>query len=193
MDGLTKIYFAHSYPDYDTEYEEKYIEKIDKWCKENNIGSYWLINPKDIHVARKKGNLLDLKGDIKKYFYPIIDTCDIVIVLGESDKGTYTICVRAEIEYAYKNHKRIVDIEHNKGLQDVYAFCNNCEHYFVDTIDNYERYNKPFLNVFGRQDRYDIGYRCPYCNETVTLNDIRDDNENNIGKDKNGNENLFDF
>ena len=99
--SLIKIYFAHSYSDYGTKYEEKYIEKIDNWCKENNIESYWLINPKDIHVERGKADILDLKGDIKRYFYPVIDECDIIIVLGESRKGIYTICVRAEIEYAH--------------------------------------------------------------------------------------------
>ena len=125
--NITKIYFAHSYSDYDTEYEHDCIKTIKLWCRKNGIKKYWLINPKDvciddIDVEYKNIEKLTkkLKKDIK-IFYGIIDYCDILVAAKKcnakinEDLNYYSICVKAEIKYAKKKNIKVYDISELKS------------------------------------------------------------------------------
>jgi len=117
---MTKIYFAHSKRNYNSEYE--------KWCLENikeQYPNYEIINPKDIKIENsiKSGNsYVDFMNQMRLIYFPIIKTCDILIAFPTlNDK--LTSGVNNEIKYAQENNIEIIlfDIsefkcEHNKRI-----------------------------------------------------------------------------
>jgi hypothetical protein len=120
---MYNIYFAHSYVDYDTDYEQFCIDKIKKWCDNNHIYPYHIFNPKDVYISevihkksfKRYGEFKHYEYKIlKKYFYPLIDESDIVIVAKKNGKNDYSSGVKKEIEYAESINKQVICIEELK-------------------------------------------------------------------------------
>lgn len=106
-----EIYFAHAIVDYNTEYEDLYIKTINQFY--NNCIIH---NPKDINeVIDKKTPEI---GRFKLYFFPIIDTCDIVIAApvfnDDRRRGKFLSGTTREMIYAIKNNKSVIAIIDNE-------------------------------------------------------------------------------
>lgn len=72
-------------------------------------------NPKDIKISevdnkKLKGAYHDYIDMTIKYFFPVIDQCDIVIAIKNS-KGILTHGVKTELQYAKSKNKLIVEYE----------------------------------------------------------------------------------
>lgn len=102
-----KIFFAHSVYDYGTDKEALWLDNIKGYCPNAEI-----INSRDIsdiinHDDRKYG----LKYVEEKYFFPIIDNCDMVIATSSWNMKRFTIGVVVEMKYAISKNKKIKIIE----------------------------------------------------------------------------------
>lgn len=107
---MTTIYFSHSKPDYNTEYELNCINEI-----KNRYPDAEIINPKDIKIS--DNDKVPLSGRynyfmkmMSKYYFSEIDKCDLLIV-AKSKSGKYSSGVKKEIEYANSINKSIEDLE----------------------------------------------------------------------------------
>ncbi len=113
------IFFAHCISDYGSEYERLCIEKI-----KSDYPDSIIINPADIIKGLSEEDKNNLKKNLKKnsanfwvieqkYFYPEIDRSNIMIVArcwnDRSWRGRYTPGVIAEIKYAKKMGKKILE------------------------------------------------------------------------------------
>lgn len=106
------IFFAHSVQDYNTEYERLCLEKLEEWYPKDK--GYEIINPADIFKMIPK-------KDIKKgfwyientYYFPMILKSELSIVAkcwnDIAWRGRYTPGVRAEIDFARNNYKKILE------------------------------------------------------------------------------------
>jgi len=88
-----KIYFSHSFKEYNTKKESNEIEKIIKLYPEGEI-----INPKDI-IAPKSKDIIDAQIILSKYFYPIIKRCN-TFCFSKTKNNKMTFGVNKELEYA---------------------------------------------------------------------------------------------
>lgn len=99
-----KIYFAHPKPTNNTEYELNCLEKI----KDLHPGSE-IVNPRDIEIEEEdespKG-YADFMMQMEKYYFPAIDSCDLVIV-AKTKNGKISPGVQKEIPYAHEKGKTI--------------------------------------------------------------------------------------
>lgn len=104
------IYFCHPVFDYNEDFETNCIKEMKKEFG-NRIK---IINPHtDIKMSeedRKKlsGSLDDYIQMLNKYFFPVIDNCDIVCVF-TSDYQKYTDGVFREIQYATYRGKTVIE------------------------------------------------------------------------------------
>lgn len=112
---MTKIFFSRSYVDYNTKYEEQCINKIKRSFQNCSV-----INFKEIKTKIYNGKLLlELE---KKYFFPLIESSDIVITAKTKNSkyqklnNRYSKGVLLEIEYAKKINKQVTDIEAIEGV-----------------------------------------------------------------------------
>ncbi len=104
-----KIYFAHSTSDYNTEYESSCLQKIKNEYPDDEI-----IKPKDIVISnedKKKlmGKHQDYISMMKKYHFPEIDNCELLISFKQSKSKKYSNGVKLEIEYAEQNEIKILE------------------------------------------------------------------------------------
>jgi hypothetical protein len=116
-----KIFFAHSMIDYGSDEEIKWLDNISKCYPGVEI-----INSRDVSDTinnddRKHG----LKYVEEKYFFPIIDNCDMVIATSSWIRKKFTIGVVVEMKYAMSKNKKIRIIENYEIIE-------------VDNIEKYE-------------------------------------------------------
>lgn len=107
-----KIYFAHSIYDFNTEYERLCIEFIRKEYPNDGIVNTKAMLSKEDKLKLGKGGGQGFTKVVKKFEY-FIDICDIVICAktwnNVAFRGRYTPEVEAEIAYAKKAGKKILE------------------------------------------------------------------------------------
>lgn len=107
-----KIYFAHSICDFNTEYEKLCIELIRKEYPNDDIINTKAMLSREDKLKLGKGGGKGFMEVVKKLEY-FIDICDIVICAKTWNdiafRGRYTPEVDAEIEYAKKAGKKILE------------------------------------------------------------------------------------
>lgn len=102
-----KIFFLHSRRDYKTEQEKLWLDIIRKYYPEDDI-----INSSDINDKIEDGDRIKgMKYIEEKYFFPIIDCCDIMIVAPSWGLGRFTVGVVVEMKYARLKGKKVCMIE----------------------------------------------------------------------------------
>lgn len=122
-----KIFFAHSVYDYGSDIEMSWLNHLNKFYPDAEI-----INSRDISNRiddqdRKYG----LKYIEEKYFFPIIDDCDLVIATSSFIMKRFTIGVIIEMKYAIAKNKKVKIIENDQivemsnieNYENVVAFC----------------------------------------------------------------------
>lgn len=112
-----KIFFLHSKRDYKTEQEKLWIDIIRKCYPEANIINSSDINDKIDDNDRVNG----MKHIEEKYFFPIIDISDIIIVVPSFDLKRFTIGVVVEMKYAMLKGKtiKLIDGQHIKEIDNI--------------------------------------------------------------------------
>lgn len=144
---ISKIYFSHSVKDYNTEYELNITNQI-----KTKYPDAIIINPKDIKIDPE-----DIKNQaypgfmkrLRKYFFPEIDKCDIMIV-AKSKTGKYGSGAKKEIEYV--NNKNNVNNE-EYTLQDIEGniieqLSKNTQILIEDLNIPYPNPNRPTINCY---------------------------------------------
>ena len=121
------IFFGHSKEDYGSIYEEEMLKRLLEWYPKYK--GFEIINPADIYenIKQTREGAEDLKKGFwfieNKYYFPWIDKSDLVIVAkcwnDRSYRGRYTPGVLAEIEYAKKKGKKILEF----GDEDEKLLC----------------------------------------------------------------------
>lgn len=157
MTNSQTIYFSHPTSDYTEEFESEHIKKI----KEEYIHAK-IINPRtDIQIAsydKKKlsGSYEDYIEMMEKYFFPAIDSCDIVVVCA-SDYLHYPDGVLKEIQYA-KLHDKPVKEWWKKDRMKFYVESGS-----LDFINNFFDVKKGVRCVAGHEkDMYRLRHEPTY-------------------------------
>ncbi len=120
-----KIFFAHSMRDYNTDKELSWLDYING-CYPNAE----IINSRDIsNTINSNDRKYGLKYMEEKYFFPIIDNCDMVIATSSWTTKKFTIGVVVEMKYAMSKNKKIRIIE-NDQIREM----GNIEEY-EDTVE----------------------------------------------------------
>ena len=101
-----KIYYSHATEHYNTEYELLCLEKIKELYPNHEI-----INPRDIIIPdedkeKLKGNYNNFILKMEKYFLPLINKCNLLIV-SKNKSGKLYGGVKKEIEHAEKNKIKV--------------------------------------------------------------------------------------
>lgn len=112
-----KIFFLHSRQDYKTEQEKLWLDNIRKHYPDALIINSSDVNDKIEDSDKIKG----MKYIEEKYFFPIIDVSDIMIVTPRNESGRigserigsrrFTVGVVVEMKYAWLKGKKIKIIE----------------------------------------------------------------------------------
>lgn len=107
------IFFAHSMRDYGTDKEIIWLDNISKYYPGAEI-----INSRDISdTINNDDRKYGLKYVEEKYFFPIIDSCDILIATSSWVMKRFTIGVVVEMKYAKSKNKKIRIIENDKIME----------------------------------------------------------------------------
>lgn len=105
-----KIFFAHSMRDYGTDKEMLWLDNVSKFYPGAEI-----INSRDIsNIINDNDRMRGLKYVEKKYFFPIIDNCDMIIAAPSWVMKRFTIGVVVEMKYAVSKSKKIKIIENDQ-------------------------------------------------------------------------------
>ena len=122
-----KIFFAHSIIDYGTDKELSWLVYLNK-CYPNAE----IINSRDISdTINGEDRKYGLKYMEEKYFFPIIDNCDMVIATSSWNMKRFTIGVVIEMKYAITKNKKVKIIENDQIMEmgniekyeNIVAFC----------------------------------------------------------------------
>ncbi len=122
-----KIFFAHSMCDYGSEKEMSWLVFLNKYYPEAEI-----INSRDISdTINDEDRKCGLKYVEEKYFFPIIDDCDLVIATSSWGMKRFTIGVIIEMKYAIAKNKKVKIIENDQIMEmsniekyeNIVAFC----------------------------------------------------------------------
>jgi len=109
---MSSIFFARSKPDLRTLYESSWIDNIKEAWPNGEIIPFPEIDHEDLEIERKLG-ILYIE---RKYFFPLIDDCDIMVCapawnkVTREKRGKYTLGVRLEIEYGLELGKKVIGI-----------------------------------------------------------------------------------
>jgi len=109
-----KIFFAHSVYDYGTEQEKIWLDNIREYYPGGEIISSSTINDKIDNNDRYKG----MRHVEEKYFFPLIDNSDVVIIVPSQNVKRFTIGAVIEMKYAFSKDKKIQIIENGK-IRDI--------------------------------------------------------------------------
>jgi len=108
-----KIFFAHSIIDYGTDKELSWLVYLNK-CYPNAE----IINSRDISdTINGEDRKYGLKYMEEKYFFPIIDNCDMVIATSSWNMKRFTIGVVIEMKYAITKNKKVKIIENDQIME----------------------------------------------------------------------------
>lgn len=122
-----KIFFTHSMYDYGSDKEMSWLVYLNKFYPGAEI-----INSRDISDTINDGDRkCGLKYVEEKYFFPLIDNCDLVIAASSWGLKRFTIGVVIEMKYAIMKNKKVKIIENDQIMEmdniekyeNVVAFC----------------------------------------------------------------------
>jgi hypothetical protein len=102
------VYYAHAMQTYNTKHELIQLAKIKETCPGEEI-----VNPKDIPIAeedKKRKDYAAFMWLMKKYYFPAISKCNILVAFRYQKTGNYTPGVLKEIEYATNNGIRVIEL-----------------------------------------------------------------------------------
>lgn len=109
---LKIIYYAHFHKLAENEKTED-RRKIGLWCEGMGY-DYFIIDPSDVHLKKvsglKKGAWMrKFEKDMEEVFFPLIDTCDIVIYSNKEEEKA--IGVKKELEHALIKEKLVIRVD----------------------------------------------------------------------------------
>lgn len=118
-----KIFFLHAKSDYKTKQEKLWLDNIRKYYPEADIINSSDINDKIDNNDRSKG----MKHIEEKYFFPMIDISDIIIVAPSWKSKRFTKGVVVEMKYADSKGKKIKMIKDEciEEIEDIGKYEND--------------------------------------------------------------------
>jgi len=126
----TKVFFAHSKKDYDTEYSLMGIISI---MNEYNMNVCFNgINPSILKISKKYQKKIDAT-DISyvkfmlemEFYFEYIKQCDVLVALPYSKTGKFTNGVKKAIEFAQRNNIKAYKLTIGQDHDDFYEILDN--------------------------------------------------------------------
>ena len=105
-----KVYLAHSKHDYGSEYIKNTIVVVIDEFKKNGVDCE-IIDPSKIIVHESEKGTENYFAVMVEYFYPLIDSCDVLMAIPDSRNDKFSSGVETEFRYAISIGKEVKRIE----------------------------------------------------------------------------------